>query len=154
MRKSVWVIALFFLAIGAPNAHADSYADATFTCDASCVDVPTDPVVTFPGPTIPVSFFGETFDITLDPSDEDTDTYTWGVGLNGSSWDFVITDTTNGESDTSPWFADGPDGTPYGSGSVCFTSVPEPSSGSLLLLGVGITLLALRFMGRSHLQAT
>lgn len=161
MRKSLWtwVLALLIGLVVTPRAHADSYADASFTCATSCVDVPADPLVTFPGPTIPVSFFGQNFDVTLDPSDQGTDTYTWGVGSNGSSWDFVITDTTDGKSDTSPWFGDGSNGKPYGYGSVCFTppppcvSTPEPSSASLLLLGVGLAFLAWRFMGRSHPQA-
>ena len=160
MRKCLWMLALLIGLVVTPRAHADSYADASFTCDSSCVDVPTDPLVTFPGPTIPVSFYGQGFDITLDSSDKGTDTYTWGIDTKGSSWDFVITDTTNGKSDYSPWFADGSHGKPYGSGSVCFTppppcvSTPEPSSGGLLLLGVGLALLAWRFVGRSsHLQA-
>ena len=159
MRRSFWIIALFFWVMGAPNARADSYADASFTCDTSCVDVPTDPLVTFPGPTIPVNFYGENFDVTLDPSDQGADTYTWGVGSNGSSWDFVITDTTNGKSDTSGWFTDGSYGKPYGSGSVCFTPpppcvpTPEPGSGSLMLLGVGTAFLAWRIVGHSRPQA-
>lgn len=154
MRKCLWMwMAVLMGLVVAPRAHADSFADASFTCDSTCVDLPTDPLVTFPGATIPVTFFGQNFDITLDPSDKSTDAYTWSIGSNGSSWDFIITDTITGKSDTSPWFADGSNGQPYGNGSVCFTPVPEPSSGSLLLLGVGIAVLALRFTGRSHLRA-
>lgn len=154
MRKCLWMwMALLMGLVVTPRAHADSFADASFTCDSTCVDLPTDPLVTFPGATIPVTFFGQNFDITLDPSDKSTDAYTWSIGSNGSSWDFIITDTITGKSDTSPWFADGSNGQPYGNGSVCFTPVPEPSSGSLLLLGVGIAVLALRFTGRSHLRA-
>ena len=155
MRKSVWIVALlFFWVIGAPKVQADEYADATFTCDTSCVDVPTDPWVSFPSPTIPVNFFGQTFNMTLNQWDQPGDTYAWGVGSNGSSWDFVITDTTNGKSDTSGWFAYGSYGNPYGSGTVCFAPVPtpEPSSASLLLLGVGILFLAWRIVGHSRLQ--
>jgi len=150
MRKWLWIMALLFGVVGAPNAQADSSLDATFTCTTSCVSVPTDPSVQFPGPTIPVIFFSETFNVTLNTLDNSTDSYTWGVGSTGSSWYFVINDITNGTSDPGPGFAIGGSGTPYGSGCVYFTTpptaTPEPGSGSLMLLGVGIAFLLWKFM--------
>lgn len=157
MRKWLWIMALLFGVVGAPNAQADSSLDASFTCTTSCVSVPTDPSVQFPGPIIPVDFFSETFNITLSVLDNPTDTYTWGIGLTGSSWYFQIDDITSGTSDTGPSFVIGGSGTPYGSGSVYFTvgptATPEPSSGTLMLLGVGIAFLVSKFMGHSRTQA-
>jgi|SRR5208283_884915 len=140
MRKWLWIIALFFGVVGAPNALADSYVDASFTCTTSCVSVPTDPTVSFPSPIIPVNFFSETFNMTLNALDNATDTYTWGVESTASSWYFVTNDITNGTSDTGPSFAIGGSGTPYGSGYVCFTPgpTPEPSPSALLLPGIGL----------------
>lgn len=162
MRKSLWIIALLFAALCAPNARADSF-DASFTCSGSCVSVPTDPPVLFPSPTIPVAFFSQTFTITLNGSDTPTDAYTWGVGSTSGSWYFVIEDITTGTSDAGPSFALGALGIPGGTGSVDFTAVvtpnavgaPEPSSGALLLVGLGIVVFVVRkHMGRGLPLAT
>jgi len=149
MRKSLWILALLVGALGASSAYADSF-DATFTCTTSCVDVPTDPGVDFPGPNIPISFFSQSFTITLDNFDTPTDSYTWSIGTSGSGWDFIITDVTNGNSNCGPTFQIGPTGgTPYGSGSVNFNTVPEPGSVALLLLGVGMVFVARKRMSQS-----
>jgi PEP-CTERM motif-containing protein len=146
MRKFLLVVVvLIFGTVLAPKAHADTFADASFTCTSSCADVPVDPLVSFPSPTIPVTFFGQTFDITLNQFDKSTDTYSWTVALNGSSWSFVINDLTNGFFNLGPSYFSGGNGTPYGSGGVNFTGVPEPGSGSLLLLGLALAFIALKF---------
>jgi len=139
MRKSAWILVLFFWAIIAPAAHADTVEDASFTCDTTCVSVPTDPPVTFPSPNIPINFFNQSFNIILNSLDHSSDTYTWGVGLNNSNWFFEINDLTNGQCDYGPSFSYGGSGAPYGGGGVyfnCPTTAPEPSSVSLLLLSL------------------
>lgn len=154
MRKLLWVIGLVLVVTGAPNAYADSF-DASFTCTGSCVSMPTDPFVTFPSPNIPISFFSETFTITLNSLDNPTDSFTWDVAVSGSNWDFVINDLTDGVSDTSPSYSFSGSGTaPYGSGTVCFTSVPEPSPYALMLLGLGIVFAVRKLMSHRLPQAT
>jgi len=157
MQKSLWLLALLVGVVVAPNAQAQTDADVSFTCATSCASMPTDPFVTFPSPTIPITFFSETFNVTLDPSDSPTDTYTWGVESTGSSWYFLIDDNTDGIFDKGPSYSFGGSGAPYGSGGVYFTCLPtpEPSSGSLMLLGLGIALVSWKwiFMGRSRSQA-
>jgi hypothetical protein len=155
MRRFLPMLLLLLLAaVLAPKAHADTYTDASFTCTSSCVDVPVDPPVTFPSPTIPVIFFGQTFSITLNNFDRDTDTYTWGVGSSGSDWYFLIQDITNGLSNIGPSYQIGNSGTPYGNGGVYFTSTPEPGSGILLLLGLAVGFLVWKFKDRSDPQTT
>lgn len=157
MRKWLWIAALLFGVVGVPNAQADSSLDATFTCTSSCVSVPTDPPVSFPSPIIPVDFFSQTFTIELNALDNATDSYTWGIGLIGSTWYFQINDITNGTFNVGPSYTIGGSGTPFGSGCVYFTSgptpTPEPSSGSLMFLSVGIAFLVWKFMGRRRPQA-
>lgn len=153
MRKSIWILALLVGAFGASSAYADSF-DASFTCTTSCVDVPTDPGVSFPGPIIPISFFNQSFSITLNNFDNPGDNYNWNVETNSSGWWFVITDVTNGYSNSGPSFQFGPSGgTPYGSGCMNFTSVPEPGAMVPLLVGVLMVFVAWKRMGQSISQA-
>ncbi|HTZ75556.1 MAG TPA: PEP-CTERM sorting domain-containing protein [Candidatus Aquilonibacter sp.] len=155
MRKLLSVFLLLLVGVAlAPAAHADTYTDASFTCTSSCVDVPVDPPVIFPSPNIPISFFGQTFSITLNQLDQDTDIFTWSVGTNGSSWYFLIDDITKGLFDIGPSYTIGNSGTPYGGGGVYFTTTPEPGSGMLLLLGAGIMFLAWKFRGNGRPQLT
>ena len=80
MRKTMWMIfALLLGAIVAPCARADS---VTFTCVAtayvSCpVAAPTAPNVTFPSPTLDITWDSQTVDITLLSGWLDTDSYSW-----------------------------------------------------------------------------
>jgi hypothetical protein len=155
MRKSSWVVALLLVAINAPGVWADSF-DASFSCTTACVAVPTDPAVTFPSPTIPISFFSQSFTITLNAFDNPTDDFTWGIGTDSSGWHFEINDLTTGWSDDSSSFSFGQDGTPYGNGCVYFDhqSMPEPSSLALMLLGIGIVFLARRRLRQSLPRAS
>ena len=154
MRKYLWFVLLLGVVLVPTTARADSYADASFTCTGSCVDVPVDPPVTFPSPTIPVSFFGQTFSITLNQLDQDTDIYTWSIVTSGSDWSFLIDDITKDLLDLGPSYVIGNSGTPYGNGGVYFTSTPEPSSGILLLLGAGLMFLAWKFKGYRRPQTS
>jgi hypothetical protein len=155
MRKSLWIIALLLAATCAPNALADSF-DATFTCASSCASVPTDPLVTFPSPTVPVSFFSENFNITLNQWDAPTDTFTWQIGTISSSWFFEIDDLNTGKHDTGPSFSFGQGNpAPWGSGNVNFDCVyvPEPTSIALLLLGLATVFVAHRRLRHGLVQA-
>jgi len=153
MRKSIWILVLAAAALCVPTARADGF-DASFTCTNSCIDVPTDPLVIFPSPTIPISFFSQTFTITLNSLDAPTDHYQWSVVLNGSVWSLLITDLTRGTSNGSSWFSWGSNPAPYGSGDMNFDSVSEPSSISLLLLGLGMLLVVQKFVRRGLPQAS
>ena len=149
-------MALLLAVTGAPSAQADSF-DASFTCTSACVSLPTDPPVSFPSPIIPISFFSESFTITLNAFDNPADTFTWGIGSTGSNWYFEINDVTNGRSDDGPSFSFGPgNSAPYGSGCVNFSQVamPEPSSIALLLLGVGIVFVSRKRIRQGFHQAT
>ena len=148
MRKTFWVVGLLLVVAVAPAARADSF-DASFTCTAACASVPTDPVVWFPSPIIPISFYSKTFTVTLNSGDSPTDKYTWGIGSNSSNWYFQINDVTTGWSDSGPSFGfDQWNPAPFGSGCVNFDHVlaPEPYSGALLLLGIACILLVRRRM--------
>jgi len=78
-----------------------------------------------------------------------------GVESTATGWDFVIYDNTDGTFDTGPTWAFSGSGTaPYGSGGVCFTSVPEPSSVALMLLGVGAVFVMRKRRGQGLPQAS
>lgn len=80
MRKTMWMILTLLLgAIVAPCARADS---VTFACVAtefvSCtVAAPTAPDVTFPSPTLVITWDSQTFDLTLLSGWLDTDSFSW-----------------------------------------------------------------------------
>lgn len=166
MPKTVWIIPalLLFAAISAPNAHADSSYDATFTCDtyAGCPP-PIAPAVSFTAPpTLDVVLYGyDFFDVTLQSDDAPTDSYTWLYELNycssftgdGSSGDcliwaetFSITDTTRGDESSSEYTSSIADS--IATGTLSFAAptgstspVPEPSSLTLMLAGVALLFL-------------
>jgi len=158
MRKSFLILGLFLAVSFTPRAHADTFADASFTCDSSCIAVPTDPPVSFPSPNIPVNFFNQSFNIILNSFDQSSDNYTWGIGSNNNSWYFIINDLNNGFSDFGPSFLFGNFGIPYGNGHVYFdcnppTATPEPGSVGLLLLGLVVALAFRKQLRASRLQA-
>jgi hypothetical protein len=145
MRKSFWIV-LALLVAGAPVAHADSFA-ATFTGG------PTAPDVTFPSPTLTISFDGSTFSITLPSADLPTDQYTWSkapsvCGVCGTA--FVITDQTTNMATS----GGGSISTEGASGDLTFTPLtapaPEPSSLALIPVGLGALLVMRRRMGHSR----
>jgi hypothetical protein len=67
----------FALCFAAPNAHADSYS-ATFTVTVGLAPLPTALDVTFPSPTLDITWQGAAFAITLPSSSLSTDSYIWG----------------------------------------------------------------------------
>jgi hypothetical protein len=126
MRKSLWImLAVLLVAIGAPNAYADSETP-TFTCRGTCVGgTPTAPDVSFPAPVFDVTWNDVLFSYTLPSSDLPTDSYTW-FGDTGLHATFSVTNQFlfNPVQIVSPAF------TP--------TATPEPSTIALMLLGVGL----------------
>ncbi|HVN07463.1 MAG TPA: PEP-CTERM sorting domain-containing protein [Patescibacteria group bacterium] len=156
MRKAIWILALAVAVLYVPTARADGF-DASFTCDSACSDVPTDPYVTFPGPTIPISFLGQSFSMTLNLFDKAGDQYAWTIGIKGTAWYLIITDLTNGLSDFGQSFSFGGNA-PFGGGTVHFDNLPanapEPSSTELLLLGVGMLFAVWKLKQRGLPQAS
>jgi hypothetical protein len=154
MRKSLWIIlAISFLVLEAPNAHADSYT-ATFT---GTFFVPGSQVVTFPSPTLTFGDVSDYFVLTLPAIDSPGDTYTWQVGFDPlpapgpCEWcDFEIFDSTTNERSDENLSGNGTHIFITGSGPLVFTPVatPEPSSIALLLFGAGIILLVARKCSR------
>jgi hypothetical protein len=166
MRKnSKWVVlAVLLVAIGAPNAQADSYTP-TFTCTGTCVSLPTAPGVTFPSPTtIQVTWNGFLFDIPIVnplppplspplPLPLPTDSYEWSATVETCSQcaitgfvavigivdlDIATSPTSHQEYGDFIENVSGP--SVLDSGTLSFASVatPEPNSVALVLPGVGL----------------
>lgn len=141
MRKSLWIapVLLLFAAIGAPNAHADSYTP-TFTCTGTCAYLPTAPDVSFPAPvTVDVTYDSTLFVITLASGDSPSDAYDWTAYESGVlPVDFGIDDTTTGDVESVGVMSKSP--TLAEEGTLTFAA-PEPGSFALMLVGVGIVFL-------------
>jgi hypothetical protein len=139
MRKSLWSIPvlLLFIAVAAPNAHANTLYAATFTCQAPCGSLPTAPNVLFPAPaTIDVTYDLTPFSITLALGDKPTDTYDWmAYESSGVPVDFEIVDTTTGDMESMGVMSKSP--VQSDEGTLTFTT-PEPSSVGLMLIGIGL----------------
>ena len=166
MRKALWIVPalLVFATVVAPCARADT---VTFTCPGDpanpapgnpCfVAAPTAPDVSFPGPTLVITWNSQTFDLTL-PSDwSDTDAnVVWGAS-NGlfiaydpehlfeqEPFTFISTSLPSGEG-----ISEG--------GPLTFTPgtvpAPEPGTSVLMLLGIGVLLVARKRIARGLPQA-
>ena len=138
MRKSLWImLAVMVVAVGAPNAHADSFS-VTFTGTPT----PTASDVTFPSPTLDIMWQGFTFLLTLPSSSLPTDSYSWGscrsCGPTGGAVINIFDANTN--INTFSTEAAVPTTFLLDAGPLTFTPVaaPEPSSVALMLLGVGL----------------
>lgn len=152
MRKSLWIFFVAaILAICAPYAQADSYTP-TFTSFQAVLSLglgtPTAPGVTFPSPSLTVTFDGLTFDVpALSSSDASGDPYGWGVDSQcafpaGCSVEFGIVDIANNNLlslSPSVFTTDLRLSEPAVAGLLTFTPVatPEPNSLSLVLAGLG-----------------
>jgi hypothetical protein len=148
MRKLLWVIlTVLMLVVGAPVAHADSNFEPFFTT-MGCVGVcalPTATDVVFPAPTtMDVTFDSVSAEVSIPSGDKSTDDYVWYASVTGSSLNFFLVDTVG------PGIPDGCQGY-TGCGTLAFapvsTSMPEPSSSVLTLLGVGLVFVARKRIG-------
>ncbi len=176
MRKSLWVsLIVLFVAIGAPNAYANSETP-TFTCTGAplpCLSSPTAPAVTFPGPTLDLTWdtlsVGEiTFLYSIDSP---SDTYTWVLAayanppfMGGYNISIFINDTTTltqsyltaAYSPTCPGCPNYPNFLEE-EGNLSFAptaAAPEPSSVALMLLGVGLVFVMRKRIGQRLPQAS
>jgi hypothetical protein len=147
-RLLLILVTLLMVVVAAPNAYADS-SPVTFTCNAPCTSVPTAPNVTFPSPTLVITWDTVSVDIPLNFADAPSDTYTWSAQIVHDSvgpaggLGFSILDVTTGDffSGFPPIILSISPPNASDSGTLSFTSVaatPEPSSLALMLSGVGL----------------
>lgn len=159
MKKLLCVVPalVLFAMIGAPNASADSYT-ATFACGnitACTLGVPATQTVSFPSPTIVMSFLvsglEDTFNVTLPATDTPADTYQWffeairvGIPSDPGSYtydDYIgVIDQTSGL--TTQDYRPGAGIPADQGGPLTFSPVTaatlEPAPIILMLLGVGL----------------
>jgi hypothetical protein len=153
MRKAMLFLTVV-LALVAPNAHADSFEPffTTMGCVGVCA-LPTASDVVFPAPTtMDVTFDGVSAAVSIPSGDESTDNYVWFASVVGSSLNFLLIDTVG------PGFPDGCQGY-TGCGTLGFapvstTTMPEPSSVALMLVGVGLVFVMRKRMGQGLPQAS
>jgi PEP-CTERM motif len=165
MRKYLWVIPVLFLfaAIGAPNAHAQTY-NAVYTCIAcTYLPIPTNNPITFPisGSTfLDYTFDGIPLANQLIPLDSAGDQYSWTTFVQDPTTEIIIiTDETNiigtSGSNQFPTLA----GCSGCFGSLSFTPAttvtPEPDTAVLWLTGIGLLGFVMRKrIAQGHQQAT
>jgi hypothetical protein len=157
MRTFFWIaITILLICAASPNAHADSYT-ATFTCTGTClVPLPTAEPVKFAFATYPeVTWFFNTFFLSLAPEDAPTDNYYWyGTvvypGTLASKYAFILTDGTTG--DYSSAYFEGLPGnfTDHGTLTFSVTPTPDPDSRSLLLSGLALLALVAQMCKRLY----
>lgn len=158
MRKLFFILlAVLFLAVGAPNAQADSYT-ATFTCTTVCDSLPTASAVSFSSlVSVDVSFDGYSFVLSLPSGVAFNDSYSWYAENSVANpytssggphtLSFAIYDATTGTGANST--VDVPSSFALtnnsNAGALAFSPIatPEPRFLTLMLIGVG-ALLAFR----------
>jgi PEP-CTERM motif len=182
MRKTLWIVPalLIFATVVAPCVRADT---VTFTCTGDnnvenpspppfqgpCVEAtPIAPDVTFPGPTLEISWYTAAnpnpIDITLPSTSNivDTAVYYW---LASNSGFFIFDSLGNGigyaAADTTlPADAPLPNGTTGLSetGTLTFTSgsvaTPEPGTITLMLIGIALVLVMRKRIARGLPRVT
>jgi hypothetical protein len=157
MRKAMWMtLALLLGAIVAPCARADG---VTFTCMATefvpcSVAAPTAPDVTFPSPTLVITWDSQTFDLTLPSGWLATNSFSWFA----SNDLFIISDLSLGLSPPVefPINTNSPDVNDE-NGKLTFTgataSTPEPGTITLMLVGIGLVCVMRKGISRGLPQA-
>jgi hypothetical protein len=142
MRKSLWVLLALLVVAGAPVARANPYT-VTFTCTYGCTMGPTAPAVTFPAPTLNVTFAGSSFTFNFGSVNVAGDTYTWSAIQTGGQYLFNINDVT-----TAGNFVQtvGSGAAVTAGGNLIFSAAttgatPEPGSIELIALGFAALLL-------------
>lgn len=161
MRKTMWMIlALLLGAVVAPCVRADSVTFTCYTLGVCVVAPPTAPDVTFSssGTTLDITWYSQTFDVTLPGDWSDTDSMYWGA----SNSEFIIGDN-NHVFDLEPYVYPINTTLPSGAGiseggPLTFTSgsvpTPEPGTSALMLLGIGLVLVMRKRIARGYPQAT
>jgi hypothetical protein len=159
MRKTMWMILMLLVgAIVAPCVRADT---VTFTCTGDnnngmptppfygpcLVAVPTAPNVTFPSPTLDITWDSQSIDIPLPVAWPDDDSYSWFASDNFffifnnspmASPGSVSADAITNLPPVSSGFGLSEFGTltfTPGSGTV---AAPEPNTVTLMLIGIGL----------------
>jgi hypothetical protein len=165
MRKFLWIIlTVLFIAIAAPNAHADG---ASYTITFTGTDAPTvvgsnvlffdSTLNEFTTPSFVIDFFGN--DMTLDatlfgPTNPLTDTYVWGA----TEFVFDFSDFTSDHLLYQGSAAE--TGCQFGDQFVCGGDVvltrqmPEPPTYGLVFVGIGLVLVMRKRIGRRLQQAS
>ncbi len=140
MRRSLWaILTAVLVAIGVPNAHADSPGvyTVTFTCIDACVTPLTAPDVSFPSPTVQASLGGYEFSSPFTSDWSPTNQYVWQAGRVNRTSDGVTYDSgiiiplsalAEFRQSDMPECKTAP----------AITPVPEQSSGILALSGIGL----------------
>jgi hypothetical protein len=157
MRKSLWImLAVLLVAVGAPNAHADSFS-VTFT---SFGPPPTAMDVTFPSPTLDITWQGTAFTFAFPSSFLPGDQYFWtstaaftGAGITV----FMTIDDNTQSAEINSNIVLVPPGFAIDAGSLTFTpttAAPEPSSVGLMLLGLGLVFVMRKRIGQGLPQAS
>lgn len=156
MRKILWIIlAVLFVAVVVPDAHADSY-DAAFTCTTPCQFPPSASVISS-GPDIymvDVSYFGYFFPIPIQNVPYN-DTFTWFAESTTAFEppDRIVSFDIYDRNIGTDWYIiylaplDLPDNTERGT--LVFTPIatPEPRSLALLFVGIGVLLVLRNRLG-------
>jgi hypothetical protein len=166
MRKSLLIlVTLLMVVVAAPNAYSDS-SPPTFTCNVPCTSVPTAPNVTFPSPTLDITWDTVSVDIPLIFPDAASDAYTWSAAIvddsvgPGGGFEFTLLDVTTGN--FFPGFppiilAVAPPNA-SDSGTLSFTSsvaaTPEPSSVAFMLIGIGLLFVMWKRIGQGLQQGS
>jgi len=156
MRKSLWIIlAVLLVTIAAPNAHADSFS-VTFTSQFGHPP-PTAMDVTFPSPTLDITWQGIAFTVAFPSSFLPGDSYGWGTQASGTNVTMFIEDFTVGLPFIFSDIVSVPAGFVHDAGNLTFTptvAAPEPSSIALMLLGIGLVLVMRTRIGQRLPQAS
>ena len=157
MRKSLWIMLAVLVVAVAPVAHADSFSVTFTSFGLNPVPPPTAMDVTFPSPTLDITWQGSAFTFTFPANFLPGDQYGWSSTQMGFFTAFMtIDDSTQSQKINSnsvfmlPGFV-------FDDGSLTFTpttAAPEPSSIALMLLGVGLVFGMRKRIGQGLPQAS
>ena len=152
---------MLLVVIAAPSAHADSFAPIFTTngCTGTCL-LPTALDVTFPSPTTMDVTFGHfgggtITSVAIPSGDAAGDVYSWSAQELATSVSFILSDVTNGGTTFScDGFVDRTGALSCGTLSFAAVTAPEPSSATLMLVGVGLAFVMRKRIGQRLPQAS
>ena len=165
------MLTVLLVTVGASSAHADYLA--TFTCTSGTyggpcdVPAPTAPFVTFPSPTLTISFDGIISPgVSLPASDAPTDAYEWDFAVEPTPdpSEFITTyDIYDLNNESNTYYEFDRHLCQYcfdyvndaGNLTFAYVPTPEPRSLALMLAGLGFLLVLKRkATARGHQQVT